>query len=291
MFGIISIIMAAFCWALGASLYRKAILDVNPLKFNLLRSVSALIFAFLMLVLLGKWGLLSELNLASLATIGVSSILVLVAGDTFYFVALRTVGVTKTVPIAYSYSIFVVLLSSFFLGEAITASIVFGTIAIFLGVWLVASKAVDQASKQGLSKVGVLAGLGTSICWACGIILFKIILADNDPFVLAAVRMLFLFPTLGILLAIPIRKKSPSRPNAQFRLSHAFLSGLIALGIGDTLLYFGLDSANANIAAPITSITPIFSAIIAMLYLRETITKKVFFGTLLVTVGTIFLLM
>ncbi len=87
MFGVISIIMAAFCWALGASLYKKAILDINPLKFNLLRSISALIFAFLMLVLLGKWGLLSELDLMSLAIIGASSILVLVAGDTFYILA------------------------------------------------------------------------------------------------------------------------------------------------------------------------------------------------------------
>jgi len=289
--GVISIIVAAFCWALGASLYKKAILDMNPLKFNLLRSISALIFAFLMLLLLGKWGLLSELDLMSLAIIGASSILVLVAGDTFYFIGLRTVGVTKTVPIAYSYSIFVVLLGFLFLGEKITGSIVFGTIAIFLGVWLVASKAVDQASRQGFAKVGVLAALGTSLCWACGIVLFKVILANNDPFVLAAVRMLFLFPTLGILLAIPTRKKSPSRQSAKSRISLALLSGLIGLGIGDTLLYFGLDFTDTNIVAPISSITPIFSAIIAMFYLRETLAKKVFFGTLLVTVGTIVLLM
>lgn len=54
----------------------------------------------------------------------------------------------------------------------------------------------------GFSKIGVLAGLGASICWACGIVLFKIILVNNDPFVLAAVRMLFLLPTLGIIVFI-----------------------------------------------------------------------------------------
>ena len=290
MYDVISIILAAFCWALGASLYKKAIIDLNPLKFNLLRSISVLIFAFLMLLLLGKWGLLFELDLVSLAIIGASSILVLVAGDTLFFIGLRIIGVAKTVPIAYSYSIFVVLLSSFFLGEAITVTIAFGTIAIFLGVSLVANKAVDKASMASFSKIGVLAGLGTSICWACGIILFKIILANNDPFVLAAVRMLFLFPTLGILLAIPIRRKSSSIQLTKSRISLAFLSGLIGLGIGDTLFYFGLNSTNTNIVAPISSVTPIFSAIIALFYLKETIAKKVFVGTLLVTVGTIFLL-
>ena len=84
--------------------------------------------------------------MVSLAFIGASSILVLVAGDTFYLGGLRIIGVTKTVPIAYSYSIFVVLLISLFLEEAITTPIVFGTIAIFLGVSLVANKTVNQAS-------------------------------------------------------------------------------------------------------------------------------------------------
>jgi len=258
MLGEISIIMAAFCWALGASLYKKAIRDMNPLKFNLFRSISVIIFAFLILLLLGKWRLLFELDLVSLALIGVASLLVLVAGDTFYFVGLRSIGVAKTVPIAYSYSI---------------------------------EKAVDQGSKVGFSKVGVLACLGASICWACGIVLYKIILVKNDPFILAAVRILFLFPTLGILLAVPLRKKSPSIQWTKSRIFLVFLSGLIGLGIGDTLLCFGLDSTNTNIAAPLSSITPIFSAIIAMLYLREAVTKKVFVGTLLVSAGTMFLLM
>ena len=249
MLGEISVIMAAFCWALGASLYKKAILDMNPLKFNLLRSISVLIFAFLTLFLLGKWGLLFELDLISLAIIGVSSILTLAAGDTFYLVGLRSIGVSKAVPIAYSYSIFVVLLSSFFLREAITGSIVFGTIAIIFGVWLVAGNALNQTHNVAFLKIGVLAGLGTCICWACGIVLLKIILANNDPFVLAAVRMLFLLPTLGILSSIPIRKKSPIEKWTISQISIAFLSGLIALGIGDTLLYFGLDSTNSNIVA------------------------------------------
>ena len=70
MYDVISIIMAAFCWALGASLYKKAIFDLNPLMFNFLRSISVLIYAFLLL-LLGKWSLLFELDLVSPVMIGV----------------------------------------------------------------------------------------------------------------------------------------------------------------------------------------------------------------------------
>lgn len=259
---------------------------MNSLQFNLIRSTSVAIYAFLILFLLGKWSSFFNLDFNTIAIMGISSILVLVAGDTLYFIGLRTIGVTKTVPITYSYSILVVLLSAIFLGEAITLPLILGTIAIILGVWLVANKALDQTQKSGSSLIGVLASLGTILCWGFGIVLFKIILNNNDPYILTAGRMLFLLPTLAILSIIPYGKKSPRKEWTKTQLSLALLSGLIALGIGDTLLYLGLDSTNINIVAPLTSITPIFSTIIAILFLGEKVSKKTIIATLLVTAGT-----
>jgi DME family drug/metabolite transporter len=288
-FGEICAILAALCWALGASLYKKAIHDMNSLQFNLIRSTSVAIYAFSLLFLLGKWNSLLNLDFPTIMIMGISSILVLFAGDTLYFVGLRSIGVTKTVPITYSYSILVVLLSAVFLEEEITLQIIFGTIAIIVGVWMVANKALDQTQKSGSSPIGVLASLGTTLCWGFGIVLFKIILINNDPYILTAGRMLFLLPILAILSTIPYRKKSHRKKWTKNQLSLALLSGLIALGIGDTLLYLGLDSTNINIVAPLTSITPIFSAIIAILFLREKVSKRTIIATLLVTAGTMLL--
>jgi drug/metabolite transporter (DMT)-like permease len=285
-FGEIYAIMAALCWALGASLYKKAIRDMNSLQFNLIRSIPVAIYAFLIIFLLGKWSSLLNLDFNTIAIMGISSLLVLVAGDTLYFIGLRTIGVTKAVPIAYSYSILVVILSVILLEEAITLHLILGTITIVIGVWLVANKALDQTQKSGSSISGVLASLGTLLCWGFGVILFKIILKNNDPFILTAGRMLFLLPTLAILSIVPYRKKSPIKKLTKTQLSLALLSGLIALGIGDTLLYLSLGSTNINIVAPLTSITPIFSAVIAILFLGEKASKKTIIATLLVTAGT-----
>jgi DME family drug/metabolite transporter len=278
--------MAALCWALGASLYKKAIQDLNSLQFNLIRSTSVAIYAFLMLFLLDKWNSFLNLDFNTIGIMGISSLLVLVAGDTLYFIGLRTIGVTKTIPITYSYSILVVLLSAIFLEEEITLLLILGTITIILGVWLVVNKTLDQTQKSGSSLSGVLASLGTLLCWGFGIVLFKIILRNNDPYILAAGRMLFLLPTVAILSIIPYGKKSPRKKLTKTQLSLALLSGLIALGIGDTLLYLGLESTNINIIAPLTSITPIFTAIIAILFLGEKVSKKTIIATLLVTTGT-----
>ena len=289
-FGEICAIMAALCWAFGASLYKKAICDMNPIKFNLIRSTSVLIYAFSIVFILGKLGSVFNLDLSTITIMGISSILVLVAGDTLYFIGLRTIGVTKTVPITYSYSILVVLLGGIILDEAITLQLILGTITIILGVWLVANTALDQTQQSNTSLIGVISSLGTVLCWGFGVVFFKIILDSNDPYILAAGRMLFLIPTLAILSIIPYGNKSSNRKISRIQLVLALLSGLISLGIGDNLLYLALDSTNTNIVAPLTSLTPIFSALIAIIFLGEKVSKKTIIATLLVTTGTMLLL-
>lgn len=291
MFGEVCAILAAFFWAFGASLYGRGVRESSPLEFNFVRSISVALFSFLLLFLLGEWGSLFSVDVATLVVMGLSSVLVLAVGDSLYFFGLKTIGVTKTVPITYSYSILVILLSILVLGEEVTSQIIVGTAAIIVGVWLVANKALDRTRTSDSSLSGVVASLGTVVCWGFGVVLFKILLENNDPFVLAAGRMLFLLPTMGILSAISRVHVSSNRRWTKNQLTFALLSGLVALGVGDTLLYFGLESANMNIVAPLTSTTPIFSAIIAVLFLGEKVSVKVVIGTLLVTVGAMLLFM
>jgi DME family drug/metabolite transporter len=274
---------------LGASLYKKGVHDMPTLTFNFIRSTLVTFYAFLILFFLGNWNSIFTIDLITLAIMGISSILVLAVGDTLYFIGLKTIGVTKTVPIAYSYSILVIFLSALILEEEITLAIVLGTSAIILGVWLVANKALDQTQNSKSSLIGVLASVGTTLCWGFGVVLFKIILNNNDPFVLTAGRMIFLLPTLAMVSIIFNFKKSSRKKWTKNQIILALFSGLIALGIGDTLLYLGLDSANINIVTPLTSTTPIFSAIIAVLFLGENASKKIIIGTILVTTGTMLL--
>ena len=288
-FGEICAILAALCWALGASLYKKASQNVPTLEFNLVRSSLAAVYSFLVLFLLGSWNSFLKIDFFTIMIMGISSILVLVAGDTLYFIGLKTIGVTKTVPITYSYSILVIFVSVLILQEQITSTIILGTIAIILGVWLVATKALDRTRKSNSSLIGVLASLGTVICWGFGVVLFKVILNNNDPFVLSAGRMIFLLPTLAILSTVSNVKKSTNKKWTKNQLILALFGGLIALGIGDTLLYLGLDSTNINVVTPLTSITPIFSTLIAILFLGEKVSKQIIIGTILVTIGTMLL--
>jgi len=289
MLGELLTITAALCWALGASLYKKSLLNVRPVTLNLFRSFPATIYALLVLYLLGKWSLLYELDMVPVVYIGVSSLLVLAVGDTLYFTGLKSVGVAKTVPIAYSYSIFVALISTIFLEEPLTAPILLGTVAVVSGIWLVAGRAENEVGKQEHPKLGILAALGTSLCWACGVSFFKFILATTDPFVLASVRMFFLLPVLGLFTILPSGTRSSTRHLTRSNILAMFLSGLTAIGVGDTLYLIGLEKTEANVAAPLASTTPLFAAIVAILFLREEVSKRVVVGTVLVTAGIMLL--
>ncbi len=281
-------ILAAFCWALGASFYKKSLANVGIGTLNFYRSIPVTIYAFLVLYLLGKWDFLYKLDTMSILYIAAATLLVLAVGDTLYFIGLRSIGVAKTVPIAYSYSIFVAVISTIFLGEPLTIPILLGTLGIIMGVWLVCGRSGNAGNMRSMSnpRVGILSALGTSLCWAAGITLFKVILTNTDPFVLASMRMLFILPLMGICTSLGGRSALHLKRSDLYTM---FLSGLTALGIGDTLLYLGLEVSRANVVAPLASTTPLFAALIAILFLKERVSKSVIIGTLLVIVGTIIL--
>ncbi len=288
MLGELLTVAAALFWALGASFYKKSLSYVDPGTLNFFRSIPVTIYAFLVLYLLGKWDLLFELDTLSVVYIGSATLLVLAAGDTLYFIGLRSIGVAKAVPIAYSYSIFVALISTLLLGESLSASIFLGTLAVLLGIWLVGGRGGNEGSKRVVSNpmVGIFAALGTSLCWAGGITIFKVILTNTDPFVLASVRMLFVLPLMGIYTSLGRRSTHHLERSSILTM---FLSGLMALGIGDTLLYIGLEASKANVVAPIASTTPLFAATLAILFLKEKVSKRVVIGILFVITGTILL--
>jgi drug/metabolite transporter (DMT)-like permease len=68
-----------------------------------------------------------------------------------------------------------------------------------------------------------------------------------------------------------------------------FLGGLITIGVGDTFYLVGLEITKANVAAPLASTTPLFAAIITILFLKEEVSKRVLVGTFFVTAGIMLL--
>ena len=280
---------AAFCWALGASIYKRSLSNVSPLTLNLFRSSSAAMFIFLMLFPLQRLNHLSKLSLSLAGLICFTSLVTWGLGDTLYFLGLKLIGVGKTVPMAYSYPLFMLPISILLLGEPLTIQIAVGTICVVVGVWMIMGEAREGIRSLGSSKLGVAASLGAAACWAFGVAYFKMILAYFDPVLLSFLRLIFLTPFLGIMSLMSSRSRLCIKQLSKLDIGLMALGGVIAIGIGDTIYLVGLDMTQANIAAPLGSTTPLFSTALALILLKERLSSKTMAAALIITIGIVLL--
>ena len=104
-------LLAAFCWSAGAGFYKRSMRSVDPVGLNLVRSIPATAFLFLMTLLSGGLDSFHKLDLAIAGQAVGASLISWLIGDTLYFLGLRSIGVSRAVPIAYSYPLFIPYLS------------------------------------------------------------------------------------------------------------------------------------------------------------------------------------
>jgi len=280
---------AAFCWALGASIYKKSLSNVSPLILNLFRSSSAAMLIFLLLFPLQSLNHISKLSLSLAGLICFTSLVTWGLGDTLYFLGLKLIGVGKTVPMTYSYPLFVLPISILLLGEPLTIQIVIGTICVVTGIWLITGEAREETQHLGNSKLGIAASLGAAACWAFGTTCFKMILAYFDPVLLSFLRLIFLIPLLGAMSLMSSRNRLLIKQLSKLDIGLMALGGVIAIGIGDTIYLIGLNMTQANIAAPLGSTTPLFSTALALMLLRERLSKETVAAALIMSLGIVLL--
>ena len=288
--GVLAAFLASFSWALAAILYRKFLTGFSdPWIANGLRAAPTFSFLLLLIFALKKFDdfYFSLLNSRILVIVFVATVIAIVVGDTLYMVALRNVGVSIGYPISYMYPVFVAFLASFILKEVITLTLIISLILASLGVWLVSYKPPKQditLEKRRL-VLGVVSAIGTTVCWANAIIIFRISVKTSDPLAVDALKSMFLlFVFLPLLLVKFKEVKVNIDGKAFFILS---LGGILGIGVGDWFLYISLMEIGAARATALTTSAPLLSLLLAVLVLKEKVSKRQILGTILIIMGVI----
>jgi DME family drug/metabolite transporter len=285
MLGELAALGAAVCWAISAVLYKMGITDLDPIQVNLIRSVPATVFTLLLFWALNGWSSNPfAMEPYLLAYIGVGVLLGLGVGDCAYFVSLRKIGVSRAVPLTSTYPLFMIPISVILLHEQLVLGVVVGTIGVVVGTWLVSTpnRSNNSTTRDDL-KIGVALALFTAAIWATGFYFFKLALKVVDVFMACATRLLILTPVVALLTYTVSPRKRISR-RTYILLS---LAGVLALGVGGTLVYYGLKVAAAIVVVPLSATTPLFSTVIAATFLKEKVTLKILAGSILITLGAI----
>ena len=252
---------AAFCWALSGLISINAIRKLGPLAFNRVR----MSFVFLLLagisLLTGEW---REFPLDTIQTLMISGLIGIFLGDTALFAALQRLGPSRTSIVFTFHAPMTVIMGWFILEEHLPWLTLLGCGIVTVGVLIAIlgrrnnkePKSID--STQGRLRYGIVLGLLAAFGQAAGSIIARPIMVEGvDPVTASAIRVgisALCLLCLGFLPNPLFRPKTHYTPKL---IGIIMLSGLLAMGIGMTLLLYGLAIGDAGVVSTLAATQPV----------------------------------
>jgi len=132
--------------------------------------------------------------------------------------------------------------------------------------------------------LGEIAALGAAFSWTVSAILYKEALAKTKPVSANVVRLAFTGLFLLVLLVF-LGKFEVLTSLPLYVVVLAGVSGLIGLGLGDTLYLLSLKLIGVARAVPITCVYPLFNILWAIFVAKETVTLPVVAGATMIVLG------
>ena len=281
-------------YAFGSALFAGAtsilakigIEDVDSHVATALRTIVVLIFSWLMVFIVGSQSQLVDISIKSYIFLILSG---MATGASWlcYFKALQLGDVNKVVPIDKSSTILTMVLAFIFLKEDITVSMVIGMIAIGLGTYLMIQKK-EEEQKEVKNKAWLIYAVLSAVCASLTSILAKIGIENVESNLGTAIRTIVVLIMAWIIVFLQ-KKHGQVKKISKKSLLFIGLSG-IATGASWLCYYKALHDGLASIVVPIDKLSILVTVAFAYIFLKEKLSKKSAAGLILITVGTLSLL-
>lgn len=282
-----------FIYAAGAAVFaalttifaKIGLKDVDSNLVTAIRTVCVLIFAWLMVFVVGSQDGIWHITGRTWIFLVLSG---LTAGGSWlcFFRALQLGNVNKVVPIDKSSTILTMLLAFIILSEPISPAMAIGMIFIGLGTWLMLELKKSDAANNEKSTLGWLFfAILAAVFAALTAIFGRVGVADMDASLWTALRTMVILPVAWLMVFITggqSKIKVIDRKNWLFLI----LSG-VATGASWLFFYHALQIGNASHVVPIDKLSVVLTMGFARLFLGERFTKRSLIGLILLTAGTL----
>ena len=291
MIGELSALGAALSWAIAPVLYQTALGNIKPISANIVRCITNGAVLLILFFSLGLGGWLFSLPLWAVIVTIVSGVVGLGVGDTLYMMSLKSIGVSRAVPLASTYPLFGLIWAVFLVKQSLSLAEIVGAIVIVIGIWLLSRKhsikMTNVAKKTLLS--GVAASLVTAAIWSISLSLMGYVITCgitslDGNFALVTIRI----ASLGFLFAIfsPIIDKEHGFLKVSKKIILLLcVGGLVANGLGWFLMNYSFLLIPQAQALPISSTSPLFATFAGFALFREKATAWSILGTIAVVAG------
>ncbi len=254
----------ALCWAVTPLVSSVPANHLGAFAFNRLRQISVAVLLAAFVTISGRWHVLSLQDFSLLLVSGVIGIFV---GDTLLFAALNRLGPRRNGVVFALNAPIAAILGWLLLEEDLSLWAIAGIVLTILGVMLAIlfGKRPGQPGQShrledvtGPLWVGVALCLGAAMGQAAGSIMMRPLMAAGvDPFLASLLRVGVAAFCLTSLIALPI---DVVKPRAALNIKMAGLtiaSGVLAMGLGMTLLLFALSGGKTGIIATLSATSPV----------------------------------
>lgn len=290
---------SSLTWAYGSAIYTREASRVGPAEVNLARSLLVLpLFALATLVTVGpqalgllRWENLGWLSLSMLCSYGLGDLV-------FYMTALR-LGTPTGLAISSVFPVWSALLGALTLGERISGSRALGIACCIGGVaWLVLLQVPpgSRAPARGRALAGGVAlAILTSILWAGNAYSIRRGAAQQPMFLVNTFRYFMAVPVLtGMWLVQKQRRRATAGPPERLLLSRHHLwrlvpTVLVEAFLGSSIFVYGLSHSDLSVAAPLSSLAPLFAVPIGLYLGTERLHLRRLLAIVITVAGVILL--
>lgn len=281
-------LICAIAWATAVIFFRVASVRVSPISINLFKDALSLPLIAAALAVVGRLEAVLEISSADLLSLGVSSLMGLVIGDTLLFMSLKRIGASLPFLLSCLYSPLVVLGAWLFLGETLPKGALIGGAAITCGIALVSTDRLgmpDGTTRRDIT-LGILFGASAPACFAAGVILLKGPLVRVDSVTATLVRNGIATLLLALYMVTAGRGREIREVFLPGSIHRVLLPGSFIAGfLGMILWIAGLRFTSASIASMLNQTAPLFGVPLAALFLQEQLTSRKIWGTALALAG------
>lgn len=249
-----------------------------------IRTIIVLIFAWVMVFVVGSQGTVASIPARSLAFLGLSG---LATGVSWlcYFYALQRGPIDKVVPIDKSSTVMTILLAALLLGESVTLTRGIGVVLIAAGTFLMIEK---KGGVQKEENGWMLAAFGSAIFAALTSILGKVGITGVESNLGTALRTGVVLIMAWVMVFVQ-GKQGQVKAVPKNELGFICLSGL-ATGASWLCYYKALQLGPASLVAPIDKLSILVTVLFSYIVFHERLSRKALTGLAVLVAGTLVML-
>lgn len=284
-------VLSAFFAGLTAILAKCGIKKTDSDVATAVRTVVVLVFSWLMVLIIGSAGSISDISGKSLLFLVLSGI---ATGASWicYFKALSVGNVNKVVPVDKSSTVLSVILAIILFGETNHLAVkLVGTALLAVGIFLMIEKKESKRTEDVPEertperRIWLPYAVGSAVFAALTTILAKVGISDVESNLGTAIRTCVVL-VMAWLIVFLKGKQGQVKSIDKKELRFILLSG-IATGASWLCYYYAVQKGSVSVVVPIDKLSILVAIAFSWIVFKEKLTRKSGIGLALMVIGTL----